>query len=136
MSLQLRNEIKSLRKPWLGPLRVVLLLVMLASLVGGPAIFIYVAKQPSEPVTRIAILSDAQITGRRSKFETYPLAWVGVAAIFVGIGASLTREWASRKELQIEALLERRHGVFPPPPVGLLDRLRGGSSPPDDPTDA
>lgn len=136
MSLQLRKEISSIRKPWLGALRVVLLVVMLASLVGGPAIFIYVAKQPSEPVTRIAILSDAQITGRRNKFETYPLAWVGVAAIFAGVGASVTREWASRKERQINALLERRYGVFPPPPVSFLDRLRGGSSPPDNPSDA
>jgi hypothetical protein len=112
------------------------LLVTLASLVGGPAIFIHVAKQPSELVTRIAILSDAQITGRRNKFETYPLAWVGVAAIFAGIGASLTREWSSRKEREIDALLERRYGVFPPPPVGFLDRFRGGSSPPDNPSDA
>lgn len=125
MSVQLRNKIDSLRKPWLAPLRHALLVVMIASLISGPAIFIYVAKQPSEPVTRQSILSDAEITGTRSKLETYPLSWVGIAAIFAGIGAAVTREWATRKETQIDALLERRYGVFPPPPVGLMDRFRG-----------
>ena len=126
LSVQLRNEIGSLRKRWLAPLRVLLLIVMIASLIGGPAIFIYVAKQPSEPATRVSILSDAQITSRRSKLETYPLSWVGIAAIFAGIGAAVTREWVTRKQVRISAMLERRYGVFPPPPVGLLGRLRGG----------
>jgi hypothetical protein len=97
VGVQLCREIKFLRKRWFGPLRVLFLLVMLASLVGGPAIFIYMAKRPSEPVIRIAMLSDAQITGRRRKFKACPLAWVGFAAIFAGIGASLAREWSSRK---------------------------------------
>ena len=131
MSAQVRDEVRSLRKPWLAPLRYILVPVMLASLIAGPGVFIYVMKQPSEIVSRVSILSDEQIAGHRSKFETYPIAWLGVAAIFAGVGAAATREWSRRKEQQIDGLLERRYGVFPPPAGGFLERFRGGGPPPD-----
>lgn len=125
MSAQIREEINSLIKPWLAPLRLFATTIMLVSLVSAPGIFIYVAKQPSEPMERVAILSDAVITANRSKLETHPISWVAIAAVFAGIGASLAREWTKREDLRIRALLEQRYGYFPPPPAGLLDRIRG-----------
>ena len=126
MSAQIRKEVDALRKPWLGALRLFVTVVMIVSVVAGPAIFIYVAKQPSEPMERVAILSDAVITANRSKLETQPIAWVGIAAIFLGVGAGATREWTRREDARISSTLERRYGFFPPPARGVLDRFRGG----------
>jgi len=126
VSAQIRKEIDTLRKPWLGALRLFVTAVMVVSVIAGPAIFIYVAKQPSEPLERVAILSDAVITANRSKLETHPISWVGIAAIFIGRGAGVTREWARREDTRINAVLERQYGYFPPPARGVLDRFRGG----------
>jgi hypothetical protein len=126
VSAPVRREIDAWRKPWLGALRAFVTVVMVVSVVAGPAIFIYVATQPSEPMERVAILSDAVITANQGKLETQPIAWVGIAAIFLGVGAGATREWTRREDARINATLERRYGFFPPPARGLLERFRGG----------
>jgi hypothetical protein len=94
---------RRLKQPWLGALRVFGTVVVVVSVVAGPAIFIYAAKRPSEPMERVAILSDTVITANRSKLETQPIAWVGIAAIFLGVGTGATREWTRREDARTSA---------------------------------
>ena len=77
--------------------------MVVVSVVACPAIFIYAAKRPSEPMERVAILSDTVITANRSKLETQPIAWVGIAAIFLGVGTGATREWTRREDARTSA---------------------------------
>ncbi|HJN38602.1 MAG TPA: hypothetical protein QGH28_00295, partial [Chloroflexota bacterium] len=100
--------------------------VVVVSVVACPAIFIYAAKQPSEPMEGVAILSDTVIAANRSKLETQPIAWGGIAAIFLGAGTGATREWTRREDARTSATLEWRYGFSPAPGRGVLDRFCGG----------